>query len=134
MSDGPRLLVTGSRDWNHLGVMIGALVQAWRDLGKPSHPVLVHGAARGADSMAAQLWRLWGWPTDPHPADWDRHGRKAGPIRNQEMVDAGADLCVAFPLRGSVGTWDCVRRARAAGIPVTIPESLTSFKEETETA
>ena len=57
---------------------------------------------------------------ETHPADWSTHGRAAGPIRNQQMVDRGADICLAFPTSSSIGTWDCVRRAKAAGIPVEI--------------
>jgi hypothetical protein len=118
-----RILLTGSRDWRDLDGMVAALVDAWRDLGKPTRPVLVHGACRGADTMADQLWRLWGWPTESHPADWSRFGVFAGPRRNAVMVAAGADLCLAFPAPGSRGTWDCVRRAQTAGIPVRVHQS-----------
>lgn len=54
---------------------------------------------------------------EPYPAQWHRHGRKAGPIRNQEMVDSGAEICLAFPSPSSKGTWDCLKRAALAGIP-----------------
>lgn len=50
-------------------------------------------------------------------ADWNRHGTRAGPLRNQEMIDEAPDLVVAFP--GGRGTADCVRRALAANIPVS---------------
>lgn len=78
---------------------------------------LVHGAATGADSLAAEWWGdIQERPTEAHPADWDRHGKAAGPIRNQEMVDSGLDLCIAFP--GGRGTADMIRRCEAAGVPV----------------
>jgi hypothetical protein len=49
-------------------------------------------------------------------ADWSI-GRKAGPIRNQRMLDEHApDLVVAFP--GGRGTADMVRRARKSGVEV----------------
>lgn len=52
-----------------------------------------------------------------YDADWAKHGRAAGPIRNQRMLDEGKpDLVVAFP--GGRGTADMVRRAKAAGVPV----------------
>ena len=55
------------------------------------------------------------------PADWIRHGRAAGPIRNEQMLREGCpDLVVAFhddPGLGR-GTADMVRRALAAGVPV----------------
>lgn len=115
-----RLLVTGSRDWSDRTVIRDALRQAWRDL-QPGPIVLVHGAARGADSIAAEIWTGGKLPDEPHPADWDTHGKKAGPIRNQEMVDAGADLVLAFPIgSGWSGTRDCMRRARFAYIPVRV--------------
>jgi hypothetical protein len=77
----------------------------------------------GADKLAEQ-WAASmassGIAHDPFPADWDRHGRAAGPIRNQAMVDAGADLWVGFldkPLKKSTGTRDCHERAVGAQIP-----------------
>jgi hypothetical protein len=57
-----------------------------------------------------------------YKANWEKFGNKAGPIRNQEMVDCGADECWAYPnLNGiSKGTWNCIHKAKAAGIPVTV--------------
>ena len=66
-------------------------------------------------------------------ADWKTFGKAAGPKRNQAMVDSGADLCIAFPSKGSTGTIDCVERAKAAGIPVVghflNDEQLSLFDE-----
>jgi hypothetical protein len=54
-----------------------------------------------------------------------RYNANAGPIRNAEMVAAGAGMCVAFHrfLRQSRGTKDCVRRAIEAGIPTYLVDS-----------
>ena len=59
-----------------------------------------------------------------HKADWKRYGKRAGPIRNAEMIKAGADLCVAFHrnLARRLGTKDCARQAFAAGIPTCFIE------------
>jgi len=51
---------------------------------------------------------------------WDRQGNAAGPMRNKRMADLGAVLCLAFPKGESRGTWDCIKRANRAGIPVRI--------------
>lgn len=117
-----RLLVTGSR---HLADR--TLVERALDARLPAGPdelIVVHGGAPGADRLAKH-WAIWQRlmlhrPVfdEEHCADWERHGRSAGPRRNQQMVDLGADVCVAFPGPDSRGTWDCVRRARAAGIEV----------------
>jgi hypothetical protein len=72
--------------------------------------------ASGADSLAHEAARDQGRRCEVFHADWERHGKAAGPIRNQAMIDAGADLVIAFP--GGRGTADLIRRARKAGIPV----------------
>lgn len=112
-----RILVTGSRNWTDEALIRAALRQ--QAVGTEGQPkVVVHGAARGADRIAHQIALEFGWTADPHRADWGRFGKAAGPIRNQEMVDLGADICLAFVMEGSVGTVDCIRRAEEAGIPV----------------
>lgn len=111
-----RILVTGSRDWPRRETVWMALNYHARRAGT----IVVHGDCPTGADLHAQQWT----ETQPdvvverHRADWQRHGRAAGPIRNQEMVDLGADACLAFPLGASRGTRDCMRRAEAAGIPV----------------
>lgn len=80
--------------------------------------VLVHGCASGADHIAEAIWSNRFRKTEGHHADWGRYGKAAGPRRNQEMIDAGADLVIAFP--GGKGTADMVARARKAGITVRV--------------
>ena len=72
----------------------------------------------GADRIAADTWRAWGYPVEGHPAERGPDGRVLGPERNARMVALGADLCLAFPLPASRGTRNCMALARAAGIPV----------------
>lgn len=117
-----RILVTGSRHLReaHRETVISGIVAASRLVPfSPTDPgTLVHGGGiGGADWLAASIADNWvGWTPEPHPADWDKHGRAAGPIRNTYMVQLGADVCVAFPQRASVGTIDCLKKAIAAGI------------------
>ncbi|MBB4931818.1 hypothetical protein F4561_002638 [Lipingzhangella halophila] len=108
-----RIIVTGGRSYiAHQAIRD---VLATYDATPP--PILVHGAASGADRTAAQVaTHVLGWPVEEHPADWKQHGRAAGPIRNAAMVSLGADILIAFP--GGKGTADMTRRAQAAGIPV----------------
>lgn len=88
--------------------------------------VIVHGACpTGADAIADRLSRDHGFTVEPHPADWARHGKAAGPIRNQEMVEAGADICLSFILNGSPGATGCTDMAERAGIPVRRFEQRT---------
>lgn len=109
-----RVLITGSRDWDRPEVIAYALGLAVGELGPF---ILVHGDARGADRMAAELHESYGFTSEPHPADWDRLGKRAGFVRNAEMVDSGADLCLAFIKDNSKGATMCADLAEKAGIP-----------------
>jgi hypothetical protein len=124
-----RVLVTGSRTWTDASAVWRALNDVDRSSGE--HLTIVHGACPNSPDMMAVEWaeRRRGSIVEPHPADWDAHGPKAGFIRNKEMVDLGADLCLAFIARcvklpckrpgvhGSHGAVHCAHQAAAAGIP-----------------
>ncbi len=109
-----RVIVCGGRTYDNEDAVEAEIVALVAEHG--ADITVVHGAAPGADSLAASAAVKLGLEREAHPADWSTYGRAAGPIRNQEMADGGADLCVAFP--GGLGTADMVRRANAAGIPV----------------
>lgn len=118
MSRPYRILVTGSRDWQDVAALDAALsTRVFRHL--PA--VIVHGACpTGADYQAAQFAREFahmGITEEAHPANWAVNGRRAGFIRNQYMVNLGADICLAFIKDGSRGASHTAALAEAAGIP-----------------
>lgn len=113
-----RILITGSRDWSNRETIAKALGVALVTSKADGIPTLVLGACpSGADAIAEEVWEDWGLQVERHPADWKRHGKAAGPIRNQQMVDLGADLCIAFRKDFSRGTTHCANAATMAGIP-----------------
>jgi hypothetical protein len=78
---------------------------------------VIDGAAPGADALANEWARSKGIKTQRFRADWRLQGRKAGPLRNAQMLREGRpDLVIAFP--GGDGTADMIRQARAAGVEV----------------
>lgn len=113
-----RILVTGSRDWDDEGTIRLALAQITMLHGHEH--VVVHGGARGADTIAGAVADAWtgGMTTETHPADWNQYGKRAGFVRNAEMVNAGADVCLAFIRNNSRGATMCAQLAEKAGIPV----------------
>jgi hypothetical protein len=113
-----RILVTGSRDWTDRDALNNALADVVRPIPAHQEIVIVHGAAKGADTMADQWARIYGATVEAHPANWAKHGRKAGPIRNAVMVAAGADVCLAFIKNGSAGATYTARLAEKALITV----------------
>ena len=109
-----RVLVCGGRDFSDRQLAYRALDNLHKAEGIGC---VIEGHARGADRIAGYWARRKGIENRKFPADWDRDGKAAGPIRNQRMLDEGKpDLVVAFP--GGRGTADMVKRARAAGVPV----------------
>jgi hypothetical protein len=84
--------------------------------------VIIEGEAPGADTLGREFAIEYGIPVEPFPAQWNTHGKAAGPIRNQRMIDEGHPTCaVAFydkPRSESRGTADMVRRLKKAGIVV----------------
>lgn len=114
----PRALFCGSRDFAIRGPIrrvIEALAlqrKGWE---------IVTGGASGADAIAAEYGHQYGLMVHVVPADWDKHGKAAGPIRNQRMLEELAPkVCYAFSSRrrATPGTADMCRRARAAGLPI----------------
>lgn len=127
-----RIIVTGSRLLLNRIIVEHELTQVIAGMAQSltavdSSIVIVHGACpSGADRFASEFTRMLqdispgiSLYEERHPADWGTHGRKAGPIRNEEMARLGAALCVAFVMPGqSKGTEDMISRAEKHGIPV----------------
>lgn len=112
-----RILVTGSRRWDDLPRLAFFLGEAIGVLSMKDEIVVVHGhCPTGADAMADALCRRYDIPVERHPADWPQYGRRAGFIRNDEMVKAGADVCLAFIRDRSRGATMCADLAERARI------------------
>ena len=83
--------------------------------------MLIHGNAHGAD-MIADAWACRrGVPREPYglpQGEWDELGKKAGPLRNQQMLDDGKPDIVVATFPGGAGTKDMVRRAAKAGVAI----------------
>jgi|SRR4249919_67606 len=83
----------------------------------PSDLVIISGAATGVDKAAID-WAIVNWCMfEEYPADWDKHGKAAGHIRNKQMLEEGKpDLVIAFP--GGRGTANMIQQAKKANVPV----------------
>lgn len=112
-----RVLVCGGRNYTDKKAVEEALGQLRNELGEF---IVVEGGARGADRLASDWADSVGFSKETYPANWLKHGRSAGPIRNKEMLDTNPDLVVTFP--GGAGTGHMVRIARAEGFDVWEPK------------
>lgn len=79
---------------------------------------IVHGAARGVDSAAGELFQGI-YPVTEFPAEWGIHGKAAGPIRNNEMRDY-SDALIAIWDGQSRGTAHMIKAATEAGLRVHV--------------
>lgn len=116
-----RVLVCGGRDYGNITHVAQVLCALHRERGID---VVIQGGAAGADQIAREWAKHNGVNSITYAAEWDKHGRAAGPMRNQAMLERETpDLVIAFP--GARGTADMIRRAKAAGVEVEICKPRT---------
>jgi len=80
---------------------------------------VVSGGARGVDNLAESLADLHGMPVKLFPADWNKHGKAAGPIRNKQMAEY-ADCLIAIWDGESKGTSNMIQEMQKLNKPVHI--------------
>ena len=110
------VVVCGSRDYTNSA----RIAERIRQL--PADAVVHHGGARGADRLAAGYALAFRHEVHEHEADWEKHGRRAGYLRNLDMlhVHPRPELVIAFWDGESKGTKHMIDMARERGIPVEV--------------
>jgi hypothetical protein len=110
------LLVFGGRDYTNQQRVFAVLDNVHQLYGIEK---IVEGDARGADRLAGEWADARGVQKEVHPADWKKHGRAAGPIRNRSMLkQSNPDAGLGFP--GGRGTADMLQMLRTAGVPTAM--------------
>lgn len=112
--------------------MRGKILEVLRDARMIGEELeIIEGNCRGADRMAGEIGGELGIQVTEFDADWEKHGRAAGPIRNSEMLKEKPDVVMAFTknLEKSVGTKDLVDKARALGIQVFLVDEAGNETE-----
>ena len=118
------LWVAGSREFPKLDIVERSLrwvVDILWPYWPPEKITILHGAARGVDTVADVAAMRLGYNLFRLPADWAAHGKAAGPIRNEELCER-ADALLAFWDGESRGTKNSIELARKKGIPVVVVE------------
>ena len=112
-----RILVCGGRDFEDAQLAFAALDRIHLKRGVSC---VIEGGARGADRLGADWASVNGVANVRCPADWTRHGKSAGFVRNRSMLlTERPDMVVAFP--GGRGTAHMVDLARSSGFTVWEP-------------
>lgn len=125
MSGGEVIVICGSRE---------GFDQVQVDLEMASLPddaMVITGGARGVDRLAHSAAERFGFQTEVIHAEWERHGKKAGYLRNVEMLNREPDRVIAFWDGKSKGTLHTITEARRRSIPVQIISPVTATREPT---
>jgi hypothetical protein len=112
-----KILVCGCRHWNDDVRVFTVLDRLHQKHGRFT---LIHGAAKGADSLSERWARTKDVEIIAYPAKWSEHGSKAGPMRNAAMLHERPNLCVAFWDGISPGTGDMIRKAVRERVQVLV--------------
>lgn len=123
-----RILITGSRNYKNKEAILEAIVKsAWiLDTNaltehQEEHTLILHGGAKGADTLAEQAAKQLELPTEIIRPDYERYGGKAAPLkRNSELVKR-SEMTVAAYGEGrdrKGGTWDTAKKTLKANKPL----------------
>lgn len=127
------VMVTGSREWSFPVDQYIDLILLGVTTSESKKFKLIHGDCRGADTLAKEAAQRAGWSVQAYPAQWrvrkcvpkivqiqgipstihveeEVYNPRAGFDRNQDLVDLNPHLVIAFHLRNSNGTRDCLKR------------------------
>lgn len=115
-----KVLVCGSRDYTDEAFIFGILDNFLNGQGITE---IIAGEARGVDAIAKRYAKSRAILYRGFPAEWDKYGRSAGPIRNKQMLDEGQpDMVIAFRRAESKGTTNMIRQAQDANIETFVYE------------
>lgn len=109
-----KVIIAGGRDFTNYALVETAVKLSCFEISQ-----VVSGKAKGADTLG-EVWALANNVTvEAFPADWNQHGRSAGPIRNRQMAEY-ADALIAIWDGESKGTANMIQQARKLGLDVFI--------------
>jgi hypothetical protein len=104
-----KLAIVGSRNFTDIDKFnkcITEVVELW---GKPDE--VVSGGARGADTLGEKWAQANGIPTTIYKPDWTKYGKRAGIIRNIDIITRASHV-IAFPSKSGKGTQHSIKLAK----------------------
>lgn len=112
-----KYVFSGSRHWKDEETIARILAKH-----VPEGSVVAHGNARGVDEIVDRVANRGLYTVIRFHADWDKHKKAAGPIRNREMLEVRPEMCICIHenISGSRGTKDMLTECRRRGIPVVL--------------
>ena len=112
-----RCIIAGGRDFTDYDLLVRSMEDFINEHGLPSF--IISGCARGADTLGERFAKDVGIEVIRYPADWEKHGKRAGPLRNIEMAN-NAESLVAFHDKNSKGTAHMISEAQKRSLIVKV--------------
>jgi hypothetical protein len=113
-----RIVVAGGRDFNNYALLKEKLDYYLQNLPK-ENIIIISGTAKGADSLGERYAAENGLKCERFPADWNKHGKKAGILRNEDMANQ-SDALIAFYDGQSRGTGHMIGYCKRKGLKVKV--------------
>lgn len=121
-----KVLICGDRNWNNFKLIEDFILTL------PKDTTIIEGNCRGADKISGFLARKHGLKVITVPAEWTLYGKRAGPIRNKEMINMfNPDLVVAFHnhIEDSKGTKNMMEQTIKAKIKFKLIKEVIDDEE-----
>ena len=117
-----KVLVCGDRDFYDWRLLEHTLYEFNKDEAYDTGITeIIHGDAQGADRLAGQWAVYQNINISKFPANWEVYGKRAGSIRNKQMLDLGnPEYVIAFLAPNSIGTKNMIEQATKAGVQVKV--------------
>ena len=119
MREDFRVIIAGTRTFDDYGLLCRHTDYKLSKIRMERRIVIVSGAAKGADALGEEYARARGYKLVRYPADWERYGKAAGPIRN-DLMARNADALIAYWDGKSSGTLNMIETARNYGLKISI--------------
>ena len=114
-----RVVIAGCRDYENYKAAKRFIDICLSNVRKENNIVIVSGGARGADAIGERYAKENGFAVEKYPADWEKYGKSAGPIRNKQMAEI-SDYVICFWNEKSKGTKSMIDYAKKLNKPVKI--------------
>ena len=115
-----KVIIAGSRDIIDFWKIVPFIKEGFEQLNIENAPQIVSGCANGMDKIGESLAEFCGYDLKKFPADWNKHGKAAGPIRNKQMAEY-ADAAIVIH-NGSRGSLNMIEQMKKLNKPVFVKE------------
>ena len=115
-----KVIIAGTRDFNDYAFLKKNVDYFLQGINPNNEEIeIVSGNARGADKLGERYAKEHNLPVKLFPANWDKYGKRAGYLRNQEMANY-SDVLIAFWDEKSKGTKHMIDIAKKQGLTVIV--------------